>query len=108
MGLSMLVEVTGFSFMAIFISRLGETAVAGHQIAVNLVSLMFMMPLALGNAACTLVAQRLGASDPRDARRWSWHSIELGLTIAALTKAAAMDHSPALPFLATNIPAAAR
>ena len=36
--------------MAIFISRLGTTPVAGHQIAVNLVSLMFMMPLAIANA----------------------------------------------------------
>jgi len=33
MGLGILVEVTGFAFMAIFISRLGETAVAGHQLA---------------------------------------------------------------------------
>jgi MATE family multidrug resistance protein len=84
MGLAIALEVTGFTFMALFISRLGATPVAGHQVAVNLVSLMFMMPLALGNAACTLVAQRLGASDPRDARRLSWHSIELGLAIATL------------------------
>ena len=47
MGLAILIEVTGFTFMAFFISRLGATPVAGHQIAVNLVSLMFMMPLAL-------------------------------------------------------------
>ncbi len=69
MGLSIALEITGFTFMALFISRLGATPVAGHQIAVNLVSLMFMMPLSLGNAACTLVAQRLGANDLRDARR---------------------------------------
>jgi MATE family multidrug resistance protein len=62
MGLAIALEVTGFTFMALFISRLGATPVAGHQIAVNLVSLMFMMPLALGNAVCTLVAQRLGAT----------------------------------------------
>ncbi|MCK7493962.1 MAG: MATE family efflux transporter [Comamonadaceae bacterium] len=36
--------------MAIFIARLGTTPVAGHQIAANLVSLLFMMPLALGSA----------------------------------------------------------
>ena len=75
--------------MALFISRLGATPVAGHQVAVNLVSLMFMMPLSLGNAACTLVAQRLGAEDLRDARRLSWHSLELGLAIAMLVGAGA-------------------
>jgi len=89
MGLSIALEVTGFTFMALFISRLGATPVAGHQVAVNLVSLMFMMPLALGNAACTLVAQRLGGNDLRDARRLSWHSLELGIAIAALMGACA-------------------
>lgn len=53
MGLSILIEVTGFTFMAIFISRIGATAVAGHQLAANLVSLMFMMPLAIANATTT-------------------------------------------------------
>ena len=62
---------------------------AGHQIAVNLVSLMFMMPLAIGNAACTLVAQRLGAGDARDARRLSWHGMELGLSISVAMGAGA-------------------
>ena len=89
MGLAIAFEVTGFTFMALFISGLGATPVAGHQIAVNLVSLMFMMPLALGNAVCTLVAQRLGAGDSRDARRLSWHGVELGLTIATLMGASA-------------------
>jgi MATE family multidrug resistance protein len=69
--------------MAFFISRLGATPVAGHQIAVNLVSLMFMVPLALANATSTLVAQRIGADDPRDARRIGWHGLQIGVLIAA-------------------------
>ena len=83
MGLSIGVEVTGFTFMAFFIARLGATPVAGHQIAVNLVSLMFMMPLALANATSTLVAQRIGANDATDARRIGWHGLLIGVGIAA-------------------------
>ena len=83
LGLAIMLETTAFAFVAFFISRLGPTPVAGHQIAINLVSVMFMVPLALGNAACTLVAQRLGAGDSRDARRLSWHSVEFGLGVAA-------------------------
>src|SRR5439155_14234903 len=83
MGLAIGIEVTGFTFMAFFISRLGATPVAGHQIAVNMVSVMFMMPLALANATGTLVAQRIGASDQRDARRIGWHGLQLGVLIAA-------------------------
>ena len=88
MGLSIAIEVTGFTFMAFFISRIGATPVAGHQIAVNLVSLMFMMPLAIGNASSTLVAQRIGASDLADARRLGWHGLEAGVLIAATMGAA--------------------
>ena len=84
MGLSILVEVTAFSFMAIFIARLGATAVAGHQIAANLVALLFMAPLAIGNATSTLVAQRLGAHDLTDARLLGWHGLTLGVGLAVL------------------------
>lgn len=84
MGLGIGVEVTGFAFMAIFISRLGATPVAGHQIAANLVSLLFMLPLALGNASSTLVAQRIGAGDMADARRLCWHGLQFSTGLAAL------------------------
>jgi MATE family multidrug resistance protein len=84
MGLSILIEVTGFTFMAIFISRLGTTDVAGHQLAANLVSLMFMMPLAIGNATSTLVAQSLGAEERAQARRLGWHGLQFGALVAAV------------------------
>ncbi len=84
MGLSILIEITGFTFMAFFISRIGAIPVAGHQIAVNLVAMLFMMPLAIANAASTLVAQRVGADDAADARRLGWHSLEAAVLIAVL------------------------
>ena len=83
MGLGIGIEVTGFAFMAIFISRLGETTVAGHQIAANLVSLLFMMPLAMSNACSALVAQRIGAG-AIDARRLGWHGLQLALALSLL------------------------
>ncbi len=83
-GMAVLIEVTGFTFMAIFIARLGETPVAGHQLAANLISLMFMMPLGLSNATSTLVAQRIGAGDMRDARRLCWHGWQFTVGLAML------------------------
>lgn len=82
MGGSVLIEVTGFASMAFFISRFGATPVAGHQIAANLVSLMFMVPMALGNATSTLAAQAVGAGTLRDARRVAWHGIEFTALVA--------------------------
>ncbi len=82
MGGSILVEVTGFAFMAFFIARIGVNAVAGHQIAANLVSLLFMLPLAVGNATCALVAQRIGAHETSEARRIGWHGMQLAAVCA--------------------------
>lgn len=88
MGLSILVEVTGFTFMAFFVSRTGQNAVAGHQIAANMVSMMFMLPLSIANATSTLVAQRVGAGDAADARHVGWAGLEIGVLIAAVLGAA--------------------
>jgi MATE family multidrug resistance protein len=84
MGLGIVIEVTGFTFMAFFIAHLGTYAVAGHQIAANLAALLFMMPLAIGNATSTLVAQAIGARDFGDARRLGWHGLALGTGLATL------------------------
>lgn len=81
---SMLIEVTGFTFMAIFIARLGTLPVASHQIAANLTGLLFMMPLALANASSTLVAQAIGGHRLADARRLGWHGVELAVVMALL------------------------
>ncbi|MGI4938546.1 MAG: MATE family efflux transporter, partial [Janthinobacterium lividum] len=50
MGLSYLIEVTAFTFMALFIARMGEVAVAGHQIAANFGAVMYMLPLSVASA----------------------------------------------------------
>ena len=84
MGAGILIEVTGFTFMAIFIARLGPLPVAGHQIAANLVAMLFMMPLALANATSTLVAQRLGAQALQQARHLAWHGVLLASVLAVL------------------------
>ena len=88
MGLSILIEVTGFTFMSFFISRLGAVPVAGHQIAANMVALMFMLPLALSNATGTLVAQHVGAEDHAGARRIGRHGLEIGILLGAALGAA--------------------
>lgn len=68
MGLSYLIEVTAFTFMALFIARLGDAVVAGHQITANFGTLLYMLPLSIANATCTLVAQAIGAGRLDQAR----------------------------------------
>lgn len=60
-GGTFLVDVTAFTFMALFIARLGAINSAAHQIAANVAAVMYMLPLAMGTALTVLVGQALGA-----------------------------------------------
>jgi multidrug resistance protein, MATE family len=68
-GVSFLVDVTAFTFMTLFVARLGTATSAAHQIAANFSALLFMLPMSLGNAAGVLVGQSIGARDFIRARR---------------------------------------
>lgn len=82
MGLSYLIEVTAFTFMALFIARLGENAVAGHQIVANFATVLYMLPLSLSSATGTLVAQAIGAGRLGDARRIGYSGIRLSALLS--------------------------
>ena len=82
MGLSYLIEVTAFTFMALFIARLGEVAVAGHQITANFGTVLYMLPLSIASATGTLVAQAIGARDMRQAHSIGNHGIALAATVS--------------------------
>ena len=79
-GLAVLVEVTSFTLMALFIARLGTTAAAAHQIASNLLAVAYMMPLSLAIATSARVSFWLGAGDAAKAR----HACRLGFELTAL------------------------
>lgn len=82
MGLSYLIEVTAYTFMALFIARFGTTTLAGHQIAGNLGAALYMMPLSIGIATSTLVAQALGGRHAVQARTLARHGIVVAVAIA--------------------------
>ena len=86
-GLTFLIDVTGFTFMALFIARLGALYSAAHQIASNLAALAFMLPLALGNAASVVVGQSLGAHQHARARAAGISGIAFALACAAVVGA---------------------
>lgn len=80
-ALTFIADMTAFTFMALFIARLGPVVSAGHQIAANLAALAFMVPLSLGNATSVLVGQAIGAGQPERARHICWEAIRLGMSI---------------------------
>jgi MATE family multidrug resistance protein len=83
-GLSYFIEVTAFTCMAVFIARLGATAVASHQITANVAVVLYMLPQSIANASGTLVAQAIGAARMDVARRIGRDGIRLAASSAVL------------------------
>jgi MATE family multidrug resistance protein len=67
-ALAIMVEVTSFTLMALFIARQGTLAAAAHQIAANLAAVLYMMPLSIAIATSARVSYWLGAGDESRAR----------------------------------------
>lgn len=81
MGLSYLIEVTSYTFMALFIARFGTTTLAGHQIIGNFGAVLYMTPMSIGIATSTLVAHALGSGRHDSARTLARHGIAMACAI---------------------------
>jgi len=68
-GLQYLLEYGAFAAGALLLGVLGTTSLAAHQIAINLASFTFMVPLGVSTATAVLVGQAIGAGDEARARR---------------------------------------
>ncbi|MDC7824971.1 MATE family efflux transporter [Pseudomonas sp. BLCC-B13] len=89
-GVSIFAESSIFSVIALLIGGLGATVVAGHQIALNFSSMIFMIPYSLAMAATVRVGQSLGRSAPRDARFAAGVAMGTALTYACLSASLVM------------------
>ena len=86
-GLSIFFEVSSFTLMAIFISRLGTTDVSAHQIVGNITATLYQIPLSIAIAVCVMVSQALGAGSPKAAREITVRGLKVALAIAACSVA---------------------
>jgi MATE family multidrug resistance protein len=82
LGLALFIEVTSFTFMAIFLARLGAATSAGHQIASNITAVFYMFGLAVGNATAVLTAQAVGARDFQLARHTGFTGMRIMLAVS--------------------------
>lgn len=81
-GFTIFVEAIMFSVIALLIVLLGTEVVAGHQIALNVVSLLFMVPLSLGMALTLRISFLIGSKQPDTVRLVARSSMILVMIIA--------------------------
>lgn len=80
MAVTLLAEAGLFVATALLIGSMGEDIVASHQVAINVASLFFMIPLGLAMAITVRVGNAVGRGDARGVRYAGFCGI--GLTLA--------------------------
>jgi MATE family multidrug resistance protein len=74
-------EVGVFATTTAFAGRLDPISSASHQIALNIASLTFMVPLGLASAGAVRVAHAVGARDPGRAVQAGWIALATGALV---------------------------
>jgi MATE family multidrug resistance protein len=80
-------EIGVFALVTALIGRLGAVSLASHQIALNTVSLTYMVPLGISSAAAVRVGQAIGRRDPEGAADAGGSAIFFGaafMTVAGI------------------------
>lgn len=78
MGASMLFEAMLFNMATLMMGWFGAASLAAHQVAMNVGSLTFMVPLGLSMAATVRVGLAAGARDAEAVRRAGYTAIAFG------------------------------
>ena len=84
-GLMTMLEFMAFGATGILMGLLGATPMAGHQIALTLASVTFMVPLGVAASGSVLVGHAIGREDLPGARRESGATLLLGVGFMSLS-----------------------
>ena len=84
-GLQQLLESAAFGAIGLMMGMLGTYEMAGHQIAITLAALTFMVPLGVGQAAAVRVGRAIGAHDQRRATLAARAAFVCGLGFMSMT-----------------------
>ncbi len=86
-GFNLQLEIVAFSVIALLMGGLGTITMAAHQVAINLASLTFMVPLGVSQATAVRVGNAIGRGDSGGARRAASAGLILGAGFMTLTAA---------------------
>ncbi|WP_323143879.1 MATE family efflux transporter [Massilia phyllosphaerae] len=84
-GVTHFAEVSAFGIVSLLVARFGVVQVSAHQIALNFVSLVFMVPLSFGIGALTRVGQAMGEGNAVRARFVAWTGTGMCIAFGVLS-----------------------
>jgi MATE family multidrug resistance protein len=86
-GFQLQFEIIAFAVIGLLMGGLGTVQMAAHQVAINLASLTFMVPLGVASASAVRVGQAVGAGSSDGARRAAVAGIAVGAAFMSTTAA---------------------
>jgi len=87
-GIQIQLELAAFGVIGLLMGGLGTIEMAAHQVAINLASLTFMVPLGVASAAAVKVGHAVGRSDGPGVRRAAASALACGVGFMACTAVA--------------------
>lgn len=83
-GLQFFAEANAFGLVTVMTGWMGTTTLAGHEIALNLASMTFMVPMGVAGAAAVMVGHAIGRGDVSASRRDAVAALVCGVGFMAL------------------------
>lgn len=84
-GTQFFFESFAFGLTALFMGWIGTASLAGHEIALNMAAMTFMVPLGISGAAAAVVGRAIGRGDQLAARRDAVAAIVCGVGFMCVT-----------------------
>ncbi|SDD88882.1 multidrug resistance protein, MATE family [Desulfuromonas thiophila] len=101
-GIGLFIECSSFALIALLLSRFGAGEVAAHQIALNFVSLIFMIPLSISSATAVRVGFSIGRARPQQVRCAVRTAVTTALVLALTSASLMLLLAPACAALYTS------
>jgi len=103
-GVQITFEIVAFGVIALLMGRFGSIEMAAHQVAINLASLTFMVPLGVATASSVRVGHAIGAGRPAEAKRAAASGLVVGVAFMAMTGGLFVGVPRLLAGLYTSVP----
>jgi MATE family multidrug resistance protein len=104
-GMQLWIEFMAFSVALLLVGMLGTVPIAGHQIALMLAALTYMVPLGVSAAAAVLVGHAVGRGDREAAGREAGAALACGVGFMSVTAIVLISAAPWLARAFTPDPA---
>lgn len=104
-GLQLVIEVLAFSLGAIMLGWISKESIAGHQVAIGMASMTYLISFGMASATTIRVSHAFGDGNEKELRHTIFASLHLVMTFMAIMGILFVVFKNQLPFIFTSDPA---